>query len=206
MRGMTETAAAVTADGVDPLPPAPGAAQHVALAFANSRLTLPAGALDLLATPAAATRWLVDHGLAQEDAVLYEYCSGRLRELRSQLRALLSSRIDGEPAQPEALEAVNAALTTVPAAALLYWDEARGLHRALAHPSDRAAIHAMAAIAADAAELLTGEDADRLARCEAAPCTRYLVRTHAARHWCSTRCGDRVRAARAYARRTQAKA
>ncbi|MDN5704722.1 MAG: hypothetical protein L0K41_03970 [Yaniella sp.] len=27
------------------------------------------------------------------------------------------------------------------------------------------------------------------------------MRTHARRRWCSTRCGDRVRAARAYARK-----
>ncbi|MFI6014956.1 CGNR zinc finger domain-containing protein [Streptomyces sp. NPDC051243] len=34
------------------------------------------------------------------------------------------------------------------------------------------------------------------------PCNRYLFR-HGRRHWCSTRCGDRARAARAYARRTR---
>lgn len=32
---------------------------------------------------------------------------------------------------------------------------------------------------------------------------RYLLR-HGRRHWCSVRCGDRARAARAYARRTGA--
>ncbi|MFC7713379.1 CGNR zinc finger domain-containing protein [Nonomuraea recticatena] len=36
------------------------------------------------------------------------------------------------------------------------------------------------------------------------PCNRYLLR-HGRRHWCSIRCGDRARAARAYARRTQSK-
>ncbi|WP_404798560.1 CGNR zinc finger domain-containing protein [Streptomyces pristinaespiralis] len=30
------------------------------------------------------------------------------------------------------------------------------------------------------------------------------MRTHGRRHWCSTRCGDRARAARAYARRSRA--
>ncbi|GAB2883292.1 hypothetical protein GCM10022245_18400 [Streptomyces mayteni] len=43
--------------------------------------------------------------------------------------------------------------------------------------------------------------ADLLAACGSAPCDRFLLRTHGRRHWCSTRCGDRARAARAYARR-----
>ncbi|MCX4746358.1 ABATE domain-containing protein [Kitasatospora sp. NBC_01287] len=198
---MTETVTPTRA----PLPPAPGADEHVALDFANSDLVLPAGPLDLLDTPSACTRWLVEHDLAPADAVLYEFCAGRLRELRAHLRALLASRTTGTPAPPESLCAVNTALTTAPSAALLHWDSTQGLHRAPVHPADRVAEHAMAVIAADAAELLTGPDAERLASCGGSPCTRYLVRTHAARHWCSTRCGDRVRAARAYARRQQAK-
>ncbi len=60
-------------------------------------------------------------------------------------------------------------------------------------------------LAADAADLLTGPDAERLAACASPPCNRYLLRTHGRRHWCSVRCGDRARAARAYARRSQLK-
>ncbi|MFD7453895.1 ABATE domain-containing protein [Kitasatospora sp. NPDC059827] len=187
-------------------PPAPGSEQHVALDFANSDLALTAGRLDLLATPADATRWLVDRGLAPEGAEVYEYCTGRLRELRSRLRVLLAARVDGAVPPAEAVDALNAALTATSAAALLRWDEPDGPYRAPAHPADQVAVHAMAVIAADAAELLTGPDAARLAACTASPCIRFLVRTHAARHWCSTRCGDRVRAARAYARRSKAEA
>ncbi|WP_217999356.1 CGNR zinc finger domain-containing protein [Nocardia exalbida] len=58
---------------------------------------------------------------------------------------------------------------------------------------------ALATLAADAADLLTGSDADFLTTCDSTPCNRYLIR-HGRRHWCSTRCGDRARAARAYAR------
>ncbi|MFD7901105.1 CGNR zinc finger domain-containing protein [Kitasatospora sp. NPDC059747] len=188
-----------------PPSPAAGADRYVVLDFANSELVLPAGRLDLLATPAAATRWLVERGLAGADAVLHEPCAGRLRELRTHLRTLLAARSGGTVPAPEAVDAVNAALTATPVAALLHWDGEGGPYRAAVHPADRIADHAMAAIAADAADLLTGPDAERLAPCGASPCTRFLVRTHAARHWCSVRCGDRVRAARAYARRSQAK-
>ncbi|WP_344969397.1 CGNR zinc finger domain-containing protein [Streptosporangium fragile] len=37
--------------------------------------------------------------------------------------------------------------------------------------------------------------------CGSPPCNRYLLRH--GRHWCSVRCGDRARAARAYARRSR---
>ncbi|PGH47228.1 CGNR zinc finger domain-containing protein, partial [Streptomyces sp. Ru87] len=61
--------------------------------------------------------------------------------------------------------------------------------------------HALAVIAADAADLLTGPAAARLTACASPPCNRFLLK-HGRRQWCSTRCGDRARAARAYARRT----
>ncbi|MFD7642128.1 CGNR zinc finger domain-containing protein [Kitasatospora sp. NPDC059795] len=187
-----------------PHTPAPGAEQHPALDFANSLLSLPTGPLDLLGTPEEATAWLLGHDLAPVGGRLYRPCTDRLHRLRGAVRELIGARTTDAPAPPEALAAVNAALTATPSAPLLHWDAERGLHRALPHPADRIADRAMAQLAADAAELLTGPDAGRLAACGGAPCTRFFVRTHAARHWCSTRCGDRVRAARAYAKKRAA--
>ncbi|MGW4501084.1 ABATE domain-containing protein [Micromonospora sp. NPDC004336] len=201
MRGVTESAI-VGAAGPNQ---APGADQHVSLDFANSALVLPGGQpLDLLGTPGDAARWLVERQLTPPGTGLREVCAGRLRALREQTRALIAARIDGRPAPTDALDTINDALTTAPAASLLCWDQARGLHRAPAHPVTQLVDHAMAVLAADAADLLTGPHAERLAACGSAPCTRYLLRTHARRHWCSIRCGDRARAARAYARRTRA--
>ncbi|MDH2392767.1 ABATE domain-containing protein [Streptomyces sp. HNM0663] len=185
------------------LSPAPGAEQYPALDFANSAVALPGGQFsDLLGTPASANRWLSEHGLAPADAGLREMCTAQLRSLREQVRALLASRVAGLPALPAALSAVNDALTRVPTAALLQWDEKTGPYRATPHPTTEILDHALAALAADAADLLTGPDAERLTACGSAPCNRYLLR-HGRRHWCSTRCGDRARAARAYARRTR---
>lgn len=183
-------------------PPAPGAAQHPALDLANSAVALPGGQhVDLLDTPAAAQRWLVDRGLAPAGADLREPCASRLRALRERIRPLLAARVEGRPAPADALAAVNEALTLAPAASLLHWSPERGLYRSAAHPVTQIVEHALASLAADAADLLTGPDADRLTACGSAPCNRYLLR-HGRRHWCSTRCGDRARAARAYARRT----
>lgn len=184
------------------LSPAPGAELYPALDFANSSVNFPGGKrVDLLGAPGDAARWLVERGLAPPGTVLYEPCSSRMRALREHVRTLLASRVDGVPAPAEALGAVNAAMTKVPSAALLAWDSERGLHRSAVHPIDQAVDHALAALADNAAELLTSPEADRLAACGSPPCDRYLLRTHPRRHWCSTRCGDRARAARAYARK-----
>ena len=180
------------------LPPAPGADRYVSLDFADSVATLPGDqGFDLLVTPRSATRWLAAHDLTQPDVRLYDVCAQRLRTLRGDIRTLFAARVDGVVPPERSLRALNDALTLVPAAPLLAWDTEQGPHRVQAHPTDQAVNHALATLAADAATLLSGPDADRLAACDSAPCDRFLVRTHGRRQWCSTRCGDRVRAARA---------
>ncbi|WP_109472156.1 CGNR zinc finger domain-containing protein [Ornithinimicrobium cavernae] len=185
----------------EPLPPAPGADAHVSLALANSVITLPGGGLwDGLTSPENATAWLVGHDLVPGDTELLTYCQQQLTGLRQTLRALFTADVHAEPPPPEALDAVNRALTRVPSALPLQHDDT-GFFRSAQHPVTQLVEHAMARISDDAAGLLAGEERSLLALCGAAPCDRFLLRTHARRHWCSTRCGDRVRAARAYARR-----
>ncbi|WP_374196265.1 ABATE domain-containing protein [Streptomyces sp. ISL-10] len=185
------------------LPAAPGAEQYLSLALANSTIALPGGHyIDQLGTPAGANQWLTERGLAPVDAGMREMCAAQLRSLREQIRGLFASRVAALPALPAALDAVNDALTRVPTAPLLQWDDKTGPYRAAPHPTSQIVDHALAAIAADAADLLTSPDAERLTACGSVPCNRYLLR-HGRRHWCSTRCGDRARAARAYARRAR---
>jgi predicted RNA-binding Zn ribbon-like protein len=184
------------------LPPVPGADRYRSLDFADTAVTLPAGqSYDLLAAPESAMRWLATHDLTTPGVQLYEVGAQRMRTLRAHVRTLFAARVDATTPPEESLHAVNEALTAVPTAPLLTWDGVEGLRRIQAHPTDRAVNHALATLAADAADLLTGPDAGILAACGSAPCDRFLLRTHGRRHWCSTRCGDRVRAARAYARR-----
>ncbi|GAA3136815.1 hypothetical protein GCM10017600_52940 [Streptosporangium carneum] len=182
-------------------PPAPGAERYPALDFVNSSVALPGGQfVDLLGTPATTNRWLTEHGLAPADAGVQEMCATQLRSLREHLRSLFAARVAALPALPAALSAVNDALSRVPTTALLHWDEKNGPYRAVPCPVHEILDHALATLAANAADLLTGPDAERLTACGSPPCNRYLLR-HGRRHWCSTRCGDRARAARAYARR-----
>ncbi|MGJ7909147.1 CGNR zinc finger domain-containing protein [Actinopolyspora sp. H202] len=185
------------------LPYAPGEEQYPSLALANSAFTLPGGhVIDLLGTPAATNEWLAERDLAPADTDMREMCATQLRSLREQIRALFASRVDELPALPAALSAINEALTRVPTAPLLHWDDTTGPYRAAPHPTTQVVDHALASLAADTADLLAGPDAERLTACGSDPCNRYLLR-HGRRHWCSTRCGDRARAARAYARRTR---
>jgi predicted RNA-binding Zn ribbon-like protein len=198
MRAMRETVA-----GGPVLPPAPGADQYLAIDFVNTVVALPGGQfLDLFGTPGTTNQWLTERGLAPPDAGVQEMCATQLRSLREHLRALFAARVAGLPALPAALSAVNDALSKVPTAALLLWDEKNGPYRMAPCPTNEILDHALATVAANTADLLTGPDAESLTACESTPCNRYLLR-HGRRQWCSTRCGDRARAARAYARRTR---
>lgn len=188
-----------------PLPPAPGTVEHVSLEFANSAVSLPGDrVIDVMDTPVDATEWLIERNLAPADAQLWDVCVNRLHDLRAHTRALLAARADDQAPSDTALQAVNEALTRVPSVSLLRWSDDEGLQRSAEHPATQVVEHAMASLAADLADLLTGSDAEILSACSAPSCNRYMLRTHARRHWCSTRCGDRVRAARAYARRNTA--
>ncbi|MFJ8085321.1 CGNR zinc finger domain-containing protein [Streptomyces sp. NPDC096205] len=185
------------------LPPAPGADEYLALDFVNSAIALPGGHfVDSLGTPEDTNRWLTEHGLAPTDAGVQEMCATQLRSLREHIRALFAARVAGLPALPTALSAVNDALGKAPTAELLGWDDTNGPYRMAPCPTHEILDRALATLAANTADLLTSPDAARLTRCDSPPCIRYLLR-HGRRHWCSTRCGDRARAARAYARRTQ---
>ncbi|WP_218020287.1 CGNR zinc finger domain-containing protein [Nocardia sienata] len=186
--------------GLSGLPPAPGAEQYLALDFADSAYVLPGGHLiDLLGTPQSTNRWLADRGLAPADAGVQEMCATQLRVLREHVRALFAARVERHPVLPAALSAVNDALSRTPTAALLQWDETNGPYRAALCPPNEILDRALATLAEDTADLLTGSDADFLTTCDSDPCNRYLI-CRGRRRWCSTRCGDRARAARAYAR------
>lgn len=183
-------------------PPVQGEEEHPSLALANSAMALPGGhTIDLLGSPAQTNEWLTRRGLAPVDAGVREMCAAQLRSLREQIRSLFAARADGVPALPAAVAAVNDAMTRVPTAPLLRWDDKTGPYRTAPHPTTAIVDLALATLAADAADLLTSPDAERLTACGSPPCNRFLLR-HGRRQWCSTRCGDRARAARAYARRS----
>ncbi|WP_426997815.1 CGNR zinc finger domain-containing protein [Pseudarthrobacter sp. N5] len=183
----------------DPLLAAvPGAEEHPWLALVNSAGELPGGKrYDELGSPEVAAAWLMARDLIAPESVLHEHCQGRLAGLRD----LFTAHTTGDVPTIAAVHAVNRALTCAPGALLLRFDPGAGFTRCADHPVTQVIEHVMALIADDAAPLLSGDQASLLASCEADSCERFFLRSHARRQWCSTRCGDRVRAARAYARK-----
>lgn len=180
--------------------PVPGEDRYVCLALVNSRFRVSHGQVDLLDDTEAAHLWLVRHELLSDPVVINGRQSGRLRTLREALRALFEARVRAALPPADALDILNAALAAAPATPRLVWT-ADGPRRADLPDSGNPAAAALSLLAEDATDLLTGADADQLTECAAQGCARWFLRSHGARRWCTTKCGNRVRAARAYAAR-----
>jgi predicted RNA-binding Zn ribbon-like protein len=193
---------------VDDMRAAPGEDVSCAVALVNTRHMSAGTEVDLLADAATAGRWLAKRGLLPGEAAPADPdddanpIAERLRVLREAVRTLFAARFDGGPPPAADLALVNATLADAPLIPFLIWDGAgprRGERPAGADPLALA----LARVASDALAVLTESGGSRpeLAPCAAHGCIRWFLRTHAARQWCSNRCGDRVRAARHYARR-----
>jgi predicted RNA-binding Zn ribbon-like protein len=170
-----------------------------------------AGVHDDLTTPAALHDWLVavDHRYAA--SAIGEPHPDELAEaklLRDSLRRLAAfCTDDSRPAAQspvdsvdDALAAVNRAVTHLPHAQVVIRDGR--LHRDRTAPTSPTRV-AMAELAQDSIDMLTGPGATKLRACQAPGCVLYFVRSHPRREWCSETCGNRARAARHY-RRIQA--
>ncbi len=188
---------------VELMSPAPGEDCHPSLALANSSGRQDdSPEADLLSTPERATDWMRQRHLVAADIELYEFCKNLLGEFRQSVRDVLGAATAGAQPDTKAVAAINRAMAQIPSVRLLAWDASAGFHGQQKYAQTQALEHALSAIAADVVDLLTGDDAATLAQCAAPSCGRFMLRTHARRQWCSTRCGDRVRAARAYAKKT----
>jgi predicted RNA-binding Zn ribbon-like protein len=184
----------------------PGEREHPSLALVNSRHQSRAGMVDHLPTPEALGEWLAwrsllphgeaasDRGGAPGDADL-----GAAVALRDAIRELLTAGIEGRTPAASAVTVVNEAAAAAPAAEQLRWDRAAAPRRTHSKPAATDVERALATLAEDAIALVC-DHRDELIACEAPGCVRLLLKDHPRRHWCSTRCGDRVRAARYYRR------
>jgi len=169
------------------------------------------GVHDDLTTPAALRDWIAvvseQDAHALGDPSRREVAEARL--LRDALRRLAAfcthddrpaaqSPVDGVQ---DAITAVNDAVSHRPHAQL----SLRGDQLQRKNPTHTSPIRtALAELAHDAIDLLTGPTSEKLRACHAPGCVLYFVKTHPRREWCSDACGNRVRAARHYQRiRTQ---
>jgi predicted RNA-binding Zn ribbon-like protein len=181
----------------------PGEAKHGSLALVNTRFLRAGEPVDLLADLADAGQWLTEHAAAAcyEPGInaLTAADAERLRALRESVRAVFEARaVDAGP-DADNLTMVNTAAAMAPLIPVLTAPDGEFI-LAERRIADSEAAKAMARLATDAMTLVAGPDGAALAPCGAHGCIRWFLRTHGGRQWCSNRCGDRVRAARHYAR------
>jgi predicted RNA-binding Zn ribbon-like protein len=171
-----------------------------ALALVNTRHLQSGQLTDLLADPALAAAWLAERGLLPHGTALSEADTARLVVLREAVRGLFSARAGQRAPGAGDVASLNAALAAAPVVPELTWDPA-GPHQSERDQDVAGAFPAaVGRLARDALRVLTDPAGPAPAPCGAHGCVRWFLRTHAARQWCSDRCGDRVRAARHYAR------
>jgi predicted RNA-binding Zn ribbon-like protein len=167
-----------------------------------------AGVHDDVTTPSALHDWLVAVDRQYAADAIGEPRPDELAEaklLRDSLRRLAAFCTDDRrPAAQspvdsvdDALAAVNRAVTHLPHAQLVIRDGR--LHRDRTAPTSPTRV-AMAELAQESIDVLTGPGASNLRACQAPRCVLYFVRSHPRREWCSEICGNRARAARHYRR------
>ncbi len=126
----------------------------------------------------------------------------RLRDALRRLAALLTD--DPRPAAASPLQDLARAVETVNHAASAGPTNPRLRLRASQLQRDDTPGGpgaALATVASQAVVLLTDATSAPLSACHAPGCVLYFVKDHPRRGWCSTACGNRVRAARHYQRR-----
>ncbi len=178
--------------------PAPGESRWVALALVNTELEPRGRPVDLLGDVAALRTWLSSRGLIDDATSIGATDLRRSHALRAAVRGVFAAAADHISPEGDALAALNAVSAGAPVVRQLAWEAGRPVGRWRPAAGAGSMDVALATIAADAMELLLGEDGERLGSCGAHGCVRMFVREHARRRWCSRTCGDRVRVARHY--------
>jgi predicted RNA-binding Zn ribbon-like protein len=124
--------------------------------------------------------------------------------LRRAVREALHAALEGKRVPAAALEVVNGAAARAPLSRLAVRTDGRLRAETRYHAADATDV-ALAALAADAIELLTGPDREQLRACGAPGCVLVFLRHHPRGRWCSTACGNRARQARHYERTRHAR-
>ncbi|MCA1217353.1 CGNR zinc finger domain-containing protein [Streptomyces sp. 8L] len=173
---------------------------HPALDFAATLRARRSTRFEVLVTPERLNAWYLESGLVDRITPGRE---GDVREavaVREALYRLVTDRRLGEDFTPEALDVVNAAARRPPVTPQL---TSHG-RRTEATPGQ-----ALATVAGQAVELLSGPDVPLMKECGNPECTRvYIDRSRGMRRqWCGMEsCGNKIKAAAYRARKKAAPA
>lgn len=119
------------------------------------------------------------------------------RDLRGCITQLVDVRRGGQRPSRVAIERLNRHARSAP-----WWPELRWMQapEVVSVTDAKAPAAALSEIAQDAIRLLAAAERTPVRACEAPGCVLYFVKSHPRRAWCTDSCGNRVRAARHYAR------
>jgi predicted RNA-binding Zn ribbon-like protein len=125
--------------------------------------------------------------------------AAELAALREPVRAALHAAAAGAAQDPAVLAAINRAAARAPHSPAIV-PRGDGLAAAVDHHGASRADVVVAALAADAIDLLTGPRGADLRGCHAPGCVLIFLKDHPRREWCCNACGNRARQARHYRR------
>ena len=175
--------------------------EPLAVELHNTLYAIGRRVVDGLATDTSARAWL--DALADR---LPPGGTGRLPtraelvQLRDPVREVLHAALGGEPSSRSSLDVINRISAHTPRSLVARWRPgAAPVAGVDLHGASRAEV-VLAALAADAIELITGPRGKALRACGAPGCVLLFVKDHPRREWCSAGCGNRARQARHYAR------
>jgi predicted RNA-binding Zn ribbon-like protein len=178
---------------------------HQVLAFVNTRLDRPSGLVDQLADRDAASAWLAaDLGYSPGRALAAAE-HAELLGFRDGARRLIHARTAGLPPPAADLAAVNRASAAAPRAGQLDGAWRRTIRFAGSGSAAPGDLTELLSGLASAAITLAADPAAPLGECAADDCVVLFLRTDPRRVWHSDRCGNRIRAARSYARHRPAR-
>jgi predicted RNA-binding Zn ribbon-like protein len=120
-----------------------------------------------------------------------------VRELRDCLRSVATAVAAGQKPRLGSIRLLNRYARSASQWRELRWDDAPRAETRIAAP---AVVAALAEIAQQGVDLFAGADRARVRACQATGCVLLFLLDHPRREWCCVGCGNRVRAARHYAR------
>lgn len=174
---------------------------RLCLDFVNTACELRGAPIEFLGTPEALQRWLQIAERIYRRPLIGEASSlPQALKLRSALRELVDSAIEGHAPSAVAIKLVNATLRANPAYEQLEYGE--GHFARTVTPGNW-----LSEIARDAVDFLGSGDLSLLKECECETCIRVFYDTtkNHRRRWCVEKCGSRVKSAAYYRRKRAAK-
>lgn len=173
---------------------------HPALDFAATLRARRSTRFEMFAAPDRLDAWYLEAGIVDVVAPSRQADVDQAVAVREAIYSLVTARRLGQEYEPEALDALNAAAREPSAVPQL---TAQG-RRTVATPEE-----ALASVARQAVELLSGPDVPLLKECGNPECTRvYIDRSRGMRRqWCGMEsCGNKFKAAAYRARKKSAPA